>query len=258
MKRPTWLKLDLLAPIVTILVAATVPALYSLGIIQLTVGEGFIIGLIAVLAIDALIERVKVLNEIRNDVKQLMLRSLTSQDVFQTRPSSPLEDRLANAKSLDIAAPSLNAIAKTQHDLLLKKASEGCKIRLLLLNPHNEELMKYTYLLMGATSPEEQKGEILSSLDRFTNHNPYLQSGLLQIRMHDYPLTHGLFITNSDMPNGKLRVETYIKDRRPNRTPGFVVHKATDPWTFNQYTNEFNDLWDKAQSPTTSSGSTAP
>jgi hypothetical protein len=242
------MRLELLAPIVVIFGAASAPFLNSYSVVPLTKGEEFIVGLIAVLAIDALIERVKVLNEIRIDVKRIATRNASLQDIFQPRTLlGPLEDRLANAKSIDIAGPSLNAIAKSQHELLLKKAGEGCKIRLLLLSPHNETLMKNSYSLVASITPEEQKGEIISSLDRFVNNNLYLQSGTFQIRTYDYPFPHGILITNSDLPSGELRVEMYIPGRRPNRTPGFTVHKATDPERFDEFAREFNDLWDKAQ-----------
>src|SRR6266511_3051224 len=185
MKRPTWLKLDLLAPIATIFGAASATFLHSYGIIKLTAGEGFIIGLIAILAIDALIERVKILNEIRNDIKGIIIRNATLQDIFQPRTAQrPLEDRLATAKSIDIAAPSLLAITTSHHELLLKKANEGCKIRLLLQNPNNEVLMKTSYTLVAALSPDDQKEEIVKSLNRLTDKNPYLQAELIQIRTH--------------------------------------------------------------------------
>ena len=248
MKLPTWARLELVAPIVTIFGAALALLLQSYGTIQFTKGEGFIIGLIAILAIDALIERVKVLNEIRNDVNRIAARNDTLQDIFQPRTAlKPLEDRFLTSKSIDIAAPSLLAIVTSHHELLVKKASEGCKIRLLLQNPNNEVLIKTSYILVAALSPDDQKEEIVKSLNRLTDKNPYLQSGLIQIRTHDYPFTHSLLITNSEVPSGELRVELYIQGRRPNRTPGFVVHKARDPNLFDEFTREFNDLWEKAQ-----------
>jgi hypothetical protein len=88
----------------------------------------------------------------------------------------------------------------------------------------------------------------MASLNTLTSEKELFDSGLAQIRIIDHPLSHGLFIINGENSTGELRVETYIYKRRPNRTPGFLIRKSQDPELFDLFFNEFNEMWDKAQS----------
>ena len=169
--------------------------------------------------------------------------------LFLTRAQLPVfEEQLADAQSIDICGMSLLGVATRHPGPLLAKAKRGCKLRLLLLNPENENLMKLIASFVPSFTIEDHTEAIKTSLKfQLLTKDPALyKSDLVQIRLYDYPLAHGMLIINRDMPNGRLRVEMYMHTSLPADSPGFYVAQKDWPRLFNIFAAEFDADWASA------------
>ena len=247
MKWRLWIKPERLIPSATILLAFTAQALDLFSVISLSLGEQIILLLLTLIAIDALTERITVLDGIKTDIKNIGRGKAQLSELLNYRSQlPPLEDRLSGAKSIDICGMSLLAISTEYRGLLLKKVMNGCRVRLIILNPLNESLMQMITTLVSYAAPEVHTHAITTSLASLSSDSAFINSDLVQIRLLDYPLAHGLFIMNGDTPTGEMRVELYMHNETPRNTPGFSIKREKDPEWFNYFLTEFQELWERA------------
>ena len=242
-----WLTFERLIPGATILLAFVAQALELFGVITLSLGEKLLLLLIGLLAIDALTERLTVLENIRSDIRKIGKNQISLNDIFHFRAGlPPLEEQLATAKSIDVCGMSLLSISTEHRELLLDKVKKGCRIRLLLPNSRDENLMQKIAPFVGTLSPEIHTQAITTSLDSLNSLPALVDSKLMEIRICKYPPAHGLFIINGDTPEGEMRVEMYVYKRVPRNTPGFYIRKSQDLNWFEIFWTEFEELWASA------------
>ena len=158
----------------------------------------------------------------------------------------PFELDYKDAQSFDILGMSLLAISTQHFEFMLEKARTGCHIRFLILNPNNKNLIEMTCGLVGSLTPEGHQREIITSLTTFKSNPDFLDSEHVQIRLYDHPPTHGLLIADGDWPSGKMRIEMYMRKKRPTMTPGITIRKEYNSELFSMFLNEFNEVWEAA------------
>ncbi len=244
-----WLKRERLIPIGTVIVAFGAEVLAVSGKIFLDkVGMHIILWLLLLIAFDALIERVTILERINSDIRNIGRHRVHLTEIFKTRSQlPPLKERLEKAQSIDIVALSLFIIATHHYDLLKKKVKEDkCKIRLVRLNPDDENLMKKTYIFSPFSNPKSYRDTIVTAWDTLTEDKEFVKSEHVQLYTYNFPLAHGLFIVNGDKPDGKMRIEMYLRNKATAEVPGFSILKAEDPELFDTFLAEFNAILEKA------------
>jgi hypothetical protein len=169
-------------------------------------------------------------------------------DLLLTRAQLPsLEEQLTDANSIDMSGMSLLALAKTYRSMLLKKIKQGCKLRLLLLNPANDNLMQMIAPFIRSYTVTDHTAAIRESLKTLQGEAALSNSPLVHIRLYDYPLAHAMLIINRDTLDARLRVEMYMCSSMPADCPGFYILKRHDPDWFSTFADEFDDHWAKAQ-----------
>lgn len=197
----------------------------------------FVLGL---LATDALIERLSILRRIEGKVERELAHVVhgtpTAKDVF-CRGLKPFDEPgLRAAESISISGVSLLNLAVHYGKLLGEMASNGCRIRLLFMNP------KWP----GVADPSpasvshqiETMQSILGSLGRAYEW--------VEIKCCEYNPPHGLVIVDGDKPFGYLIV-TYYPYRCPTgERPQAVLRKLdSDPW-YDFYLRQFEVMWEDA------------
>ena len=243
-----WKKPERLIPGATILFAFFAGILDLLSIISLSIGEQIILILVGLLAVDALTERMTILENIRNDIHSLNLNKTSSKDFLLHRKNIPkLEERLANAKTLDMCGHSLLAISTQFADLIQEKLSTGCKIRALVLDPRDPKLMEMASNFAGDYTANILSQEIRVSLGSFLAYPSSVDGNSLQINVYNAPISHGILIINADYDDGEMRVEPYLTGRRPPTGPGFNIKKHDDPIWFDVFYTEFKTQWNRAK-----------
>lgn len=245
----SWLTPQKIVPSATIIVAFVAQILEMIEIISLTIGEQLILLLIGLLAIDALTERIAVIRKLSDDIISLRDGYSSAEKFFIFRRHSvPIEDRIRNAGKIDVYGASLLAITTQNRDLLLKKLQQGCKMRILLYNEQNTELLDSTHLLSGALSTQTRIDEIKMTLDILRSINSGFSASDcgLEVRTSNEPIVASMLIADSDKSSGEMRVELYLIGITGPERPGFHVKKNQDLHWFNFFASYFDDRWENA------------
>jgi len=236
---------------VTILLAVIVAFLGVIGIVRFEILSAAILATLGLLAgslltvrrsADGLAQRLAAID------RNLGTRQLSVGDLFKTRTQLPsFEEPLGEAQqSIDICGMSLLGVATSHRSMLLDKAKRGCRIRLLLLNPANDHLMEMMAPFTASLSAVSHTQAISTSLNCLTSDPALYLSKLVEIRLYDYPLAHGLVIIDGDTLDGKVRVELYMHNCLPADAPGFYILKRDDPRWFAMFAAEFEQYWASA------------
>ena len=241
-----WFKPEKLVPFFTIAVAFVAQILALLQFIQLTVGEQLILLLLALLAIDALTERLKLFEKLKEEINNLWTGQNTTGNFFSLRYEiPPLRDFIADARSIDICGASLLAVITQNRELISKKVEEGCKIRLLFYNYQNDELINMAYEPSGSPNPENLLREIKMSLDILRSIQSF-GKGAIEVRLLDQPIAHTILVTDASTLKGKMRVELYVTGKDGPHRPGFFLVRNKASLWYDTFFDEFEIMWHKA------------
>lgn len=239
-----WYKLDQIVPILTIIVAFSAPIFDLLNIIQLTLGENLVLLIVGLLAIDALTERISTLEGIRKEIELLKGNQISASRFFYIPDKrKPLKDEVAHAKTIDICGVSLLDISTRHYELLCRKAANGCKIRLILLNPNESELMQVVHILLGLSEADNLIQEIRNSLRTFFSQPIFCNSNFVEIRLYDKPLPHTMLIINGGEQDGSMNVDLYVTYKRGESRPCFTIRRNDASAWYELFWEEFNQIW---------------
>jgi len=127
-----WLKISRLVPLMTIVVAGGVGILALLGRFQASLAEGIIITILALLAVDALTERLSLLEKIESQ-----LGSFVSTECLRDRSQLPSpQERAQTASEIAVVAVSAISLMVPYLGFFEQKMIEGCKLRFVLLRAY--------------------------------------------------------------------------------------------------------------------------
>lgn len=143
-----WLKPGRLIPILTIFAAGTAIVLSMLGIIPLTPAESIIVALLALLSVDALTERLGVLERL-----EAKLELMPVHEGLRKRSEIPLlEERARNASDICILAVSAISLTVRYLSFLEGLLHSGSTLRVILLDPASDSLRTWELLMKVTTS----------------------------------------------------------------------------------------------------------
>lgn len=233
-----------------ILLAIVVGILGLAGIVRFEIISAAILATLGLLAssllanrrsTDRLTDRVTTLDT------KMSQRHPSLDDLFITRGKLPtFQQQLEDAQSIDICGMSLLAVAATYRGYLLDRVKRGCTLRLMLLDPDNEQLMQMVEPFIPDHDVHKHTTAISLALE-YLNRDPALfNSDLVQIRLYDKPLAHALLMVNRNRPDARLRVEMYMRMSEPADSPGFYIHKQDEPRWFDIFATEFEEHWANA------------
>lgn len=242
---PVWLKPRRLIPLLTALVSFGVDLLGVLQVLSVTLVEGIILFVLGMLATDAVTERLGFFARIEKRVKKIerhMTPRISAEFFFKDRESlQKIEERVEEAKNeICMTGISLTEIIGTHLSLLQKKLDEGCRVKLLLLNPYSETVK----LAAKITSPEKSAKALRSQIETSLKIVEPLtkQYRKLAIRLlDDYP-PFSLFLVDSEKPYGKIKVELYSYKSSPSERVHFFLHKSDKYW-YSHFHDQFLKLW---------------
>jgi hypothetical protein len=236
-----WIKPSRLVPLLTILGAGTAIILSLLGIIGLSVAENIILALLALLAIDALTERLSILEKIENK-----LSSLPSGQRLRTRDEIPsVETQATYASEICIIAISAVAVLPRNLPFFQKKVKSGCKIRVILLNPDSSSLQTFNLLDKGYTAKSdiERTLRLLKELAQIE-----WAKDKCEIRLSEVFLPFSMFAVDLQKESGSM-VITYHDYRTASifseRANIFLTQFDDAEW-FNYYREQFENFWSDA------------
>lgn len=238
----------------TILLAIVVGVLGVFGVVGWEKISAVILATLALLAGSLLTNRrtadglTAALGDIKIAIEKLINRRCSLNDLFKKRAELPtLQQQLEDAQSIEICGMSQLAVATTYRSFLLQKVRAGCTLRLLMLNPKNQDLMDMIEPFVPNHNVQEHTRAILLALDYLEREQELFNSPLVEICLYDKPLAHAMLVINRQKADARVRVEMYMRSTEPAESPGFYVFKKDEPSWFRALEVEFDDHWTNAK-----------
>lgn len=211
--------------------------------------EQIVIALLALLAIDSLIERIGVLTGIKEDVREL--RELAdSQSARRTflgfRKDLPRIDQVISRAETEIwvSGVTLGSVA-TLTPLFQEGASQGVRVRFLAVTPSEasvEELVRY--FGFGRDLAEAYGMSNLTAIyHRLVRQFPKN----VELRATVHRPANGYLIIDPNTDHGHMNVTPYLYQVEDSQwTPVLTLSKRTDPRSFQGFLDDFVRLWQSA------------
>jgi hypothetical protein len=160
--------------LVTIVGAGATIVLDFARIVDLSTAEEVIIALLALLAIDALTERIGVLERIEEKLRAGSL-CLEGRGDF----SRPLEERLASAGRVHLLGVSLVGIISQYQWLIIEKAKEGCQFKIITVAPEFYDLGEVPTSWYGSRGSKPNLEHTLFTIERIKER---VGNGMVEVR----------------------------------------------------------------------------
>ena len=235
-----WFTFGRLVPLITILVAAAVTVLGILDFFQVTIVEGVTIAILTLLAVDALTERMTLLEKI-----EYQLSNLPSGSLLKPRTElPPLRERGRTASEIVMVGVSLISAVTPNLDFFEHKMKEGCRMRFLLLDPNSPSMA--TWNLMNKV-PDSQAdiATTLKTLEVLLK-SAKTNKSKCEIRLSNTFLPFGLAAFDPSKDSGFMNVEYYTYKGTLGERPHIQLKRAKDAKWFEFYKSQYEQLWAEA------------
>ena len=234
-----WFRPGRLVPLLTILGAATVLVLSLLKVFQLDLPDEVIIALLALLAIDALTERLGLLENI-----EVKLAGLSVGQALRKRADiPPIEEQALYGSEICIAAISAISVVVRYQSVFESKLRAGCNVRVILLDPSSPALQ--TWNLLGKTPVDS---DIRSALEYFKGFSQVEGArGKCEVRLLNVFLPFSMLAVDPQEDSGSMVIEYHAYKMPFNERPHVFLTQRGDPWWFAYYKQQFEKAWSDAR-----------
>ncbi len=235
----TWLKLNRIVPLLTILVAGGAGVLSILNVVQATPVEGIIIALLALISIDALTERLSILEKIETH-----LRGYSIGVQLRTRTQLLHPHELAGMAS-EIAFIGVSGITVIQNYLgfFEDRMKEGCRLRFVLLDPDSPSLQTWN-LLTKVTTTET---DIKTALELLKGLMQERVRGKCEVRLSKVYVPFAMLISDPHKDTGLMNVEFYTYKTMLSDRPHMKLSRNENQFWFDFYTSQFEQVWSDSE-----------
>lgn len=225
--------------VLTILGAGCAVVLSFLRVIDLTRAEEIIITLLCLIAADALIERLFVLQKIESKLDK-------EKSVLKGREDIITPDKMAkNAKSIYVLAISACSIGIPYVNFYENKLREGCNIKFILLSPSSKYLNAVDIQNLDKIQTKPHIDAALEALRPLAKRRNY--RGKFEIRLSDVFFPFSIVGADLEKNTGKMTVEYHCYKVPLDSRPHIFLEKEKDQFWFNFYQNQFELAWADAK-----------
>ena len=168
------------------------------------------------------------------------LRKEREPKFFIDRGALPgLSERLERAKkNIWIMSESFGHLIGVDFGLLERKYTEGCEIRLLLLNPN---VIKDK--MMSNLDKDGLRSHLKTSINIIRKYKgKSTKGGVISGRLLPFEPGFGLFIIDEDSQEGEVKVELMFKNTTPYEWPNVIITRK-EAKRYDQLTKHFKELW---------------
>ena len=252
----SWIKPERLVPLATVIGAFIALLLAALGILTVSVPEGVMLSLLALLAADALVERMGILERIQRSL-ELMNQSVKSEPHLVWEPDmfrdEPFENYLKGANELFVSGGSLIGLFREQREVIERWLSQtpDAKLRLILVDPKlvREGKLSVESLYRDTDNGENEGRELYArETERALGMIASLQKsfpGKIEVRLtKETPSVTVMMVDRS-----KARVSVNLYRIYPTQRPAFILSKTRHPTWFRPFEERYYiELWSKSKS----------
>jgi hypothetical protein len=231
----SWFKPSRIIPMLTIVGAGTAIVLSLLNMLELSLAENIIIALIALLAIDALTERLSIL-----DVIEARLQHLSANQMLRSRNDLPTVDvHAAQATEICFIAISGISLRVRYFGFLENKIKSGCKIKVILLDPEGIGV-EACKLISRVTTADS---DIRTALESFKELSNIKSKGKFEVRLSQAFIPFTLQAVDLHKPTGSMVVEYHTYKKTLNERPHILLTALDNNQWFEFYKQQFEQAW---------------
>lgn len=233
-----WFKPTRIIPSLTILASGIVVVLGLVNVITLSFPETMIITLLGLLAVDALSERIGILERIED-----RLSGIPTDLGFRSRSEViPFDQQALHASEIYVLSVSGLGFINRYIGFLEKKVMEGCQVKILLLNPDAPALHAWD---LQSNPPIPNPGNdiktTLGMLARLTSLNGSAK-GKCEVRLLDVFLSESIVAVDLSKNTGSMVVEFHAYKKAPSERPHVYLHPRSKHW-YDFYHFQFLQAW---------------
>jgi hypothetical protein len=216
--------------------ALTLAGLNGLGLAPKTLVESVTLALLGILAVYSL--------GIRDRLTNLSDKlSGTTNILYKEFPSS-LKDTISNSQELLIVGVTLYRTISTFYPDLEEKLKKGHKIKVLLVEPNTESTKLLPSRIYRPTSDRVLSDKILETI-QFLLKLKATAPDKVEIKTINFPVAFGCFASNIDFKDGSIHIE-YYSFKTTSALPCAIVSSRNDPYWYEVYKKEVENLWNAA------------
>jgi len=229
----SWWRLSRLVPLLTITGAAAFLLCASFGLVKLRLAEGVLIGLLSLVAVDALVERISILERLERSMGDGgRIQPLRKRDVI------PSPDRFARqASSIHVLAVSGISIARRYEHFFRQKLSEGCRIEFLLLKPDSTLVEIWKKQNLGSATTEAHIHSTLQVLRAWVDE--YAKSRCCEVRLLNMFAPFSLVGVDFDKRTATMLVEFHGYKTALDQRAHIEISKEDHPYWFNFFRDQY-------------------
>ncbi|MGI8521499.1 MAG: hypothetical protein ACR2MC_13030 [Actinomycetota bacterium] len=223
----------------------------QLGLIKPTTPEQIIIGLLGLLAIDAIAERVGSFNRIERligeskDKLERKIDDLTENKGLRSRIQlPPFAIQAASAREIWILAVHGTSVIPPNTRFFSERLRAGVVLKIVLLDPNSKAGVEAFELFKQGSSVARQ---IHLCLEQLRNFGQYLASGQLQVRLTPTYMPFSMLATDPAGRDGEINVEYQTSSTDIDGRPHVRLTATDDPYWSEHYREEFRAVWNKAE-----------
>lgn len=266
-----WKYVRRAAPIAVIAVAITIYVLDVTDRLTQHVFERLLVLAVGLLAVDALIERVdllerieRVMYTIRQGIEPIEQRaslldeiarhvsSLAQPAGLTNRSTLNAEMEFAGAREIDFAGITLVNVLLDRRGLLEKLLRDGAKVRVLLLKPESNSWAAWNDAVTNEDTEAHRKTSlgILRGLIKLSPDN-------IEVRYSPHLLPTSLVIVDRTRNTAHLVAEIIFPGMAGFERPHVVLKRVDEPHWFEFMVSRFDSLWDASTKVELSVGTNA-
>lgn len=235
-KKRHYFKLTNLIPFVTILTGITAICFSLLDVIKFTMPESIIVALLALLAFDALTERLGILGRIENLIERIQV----GQALKSRSEIPPFTEYSKSASEICIAAVSAIAICPGHINFFKNKLKEGCNIKIILLDPNSPHLETLNEQY-GDPSAQDGIKASLTYLEKLVQMKD--TKGKFEVRLVKVFLPVSMVAVDVQKESGSVLVEFHCYKMSVEERPNIIITAKENPRWFNFYKEQFDQAW---------------
>jgi hypothetical protein len=250
-----WRKLERVIPLLTIAAAGGVEILAALQVphFKLSLGEHVTIILLGLLAIDSLIERIKILEDIKDRIE-------IGPKISPLRKRSempPVSDQTDGASEILLLAVSGVGLIEGHLPIFRRLLQEGCNFRVIILDPESPYVDTWSEVV-GASSTKQEIESVQSVFRNITSSASC--RGRCEIVLSRTPPTFSLFAINPRTEGGSMCIDFHTLDIRLAERPLISLKRRYHREWFDLFVSQFELAWERAmaQNPAASTDHKAP
>jgi hypothetical protein len=230
-----WMRIRRLIPLITVLFTLAVGVLSILHRFQPTYSDGIIITLLALLALDALVERVGLLEKIEENISQLPF----SEQLKDRSALIDIREMGMNATEIMAAGPTLVQLITPNFDFFARKMHEGSELKFVLLDPNSPAWEVWHQGQIAPTRSDIKSSlSILYELMRLKG-----VKGSCEVKLSQTYLHFSLVAVDPEKESGQMNVEILALKVSLHNRPHFHLTKRKHEKWFNFFHDQFEQHW---------------